>query len=40
MEQIWTVATLWIGMGLLASLIRPMAQVFMHLHASKNGIMP
>mgnify|MGYP001592483536 CR=1 FL=1 len=30
MEQIWTVAALWIGMALLASLARPVAHVFRH----------
>mgnify|MGYP001366362816 FL=1 len=40
MEQIWTVAALWVGMALLASLIRPAAHVFMHPQASTNGIMP
>jgi hypothetical protein len=40
MEQIRTVAVLWVGMALLASLIRPVAQVFIHPQASTNGIMP
>jgi hypothetical protein len=39
MEQIWTVAALWVGMALLASLIKPVTHVFMHHQASQNGIM-